>query len=180
MFCNYIYHTYFLGRIVINQGKGNPKLKDLYVRPNLAQKRLSGVLEAHVNGFQYTSIRGDKIDILYNNIKHAFYQPCDGEMIILLHFHLKVFFGELSSVILRWPQNLKKIFHLKFCGLLRISELYLHKVIDKGGWYLLFVPFGNTLNNHFSFLDSGITEQPSRAFWDKPPIARIYNMNKYF
>ena len=77
-------------RLIINQGKGNPKLKDLYVRPNLAQKRLSGVLEAHVNGFQYTSIRGDKIDILYNNIKHAFYQPCDGEMIILLHFHLKV------------------------------------------------------------------------------------------
>ena len=52
--------------------------------------RLSGMLEAHTNGFQYTSIRGDKIDILYNNIKHAFYQPCDGEMIILLHFHLKV------------------------------------------------------------------------------------------
>ena len=94
MFFHHIYHPYF--RIVINQGKGNPKLKDLYVRPNLAQKRLSGVLEAHVNGFQYTSIRGDKIDILYNNIKHAFYQPCDGEMIILLHFHLKVFFGELS------------------------------------------------------------------------------------
>lgn len=77
-------------KLVINQGKGNPKLKDLYIRPNVAQKRLSGVLEAHVNGFQYTSIRGDKIDILYNNIKHAFYQPCDGEMIILLHFHLKV------------------------------------------------------------------------------------------
>lgn len=77
-------------KLVINQGKGNPKLKDLYIRPNLAQKRLTGVLEAHVNGFQYTSIRGDKIEILYNNIKHAFYQPCDGEMIILLHFHLKV------------------------------------------------------------------------------------------
>merc|ERR1711962_626807 len=76
-------------RLIINQGKGNPKLKDLYVRPNLAQKRLSGVLEAHVNGFQYTSIRGDKIDILYNNIKHAFYQPCAGEMIILVHFNLK-------------------------------------------------------------------------------------------
>merc|ERR1712223_904735 len=87
-------------RLIINQGKGNPKLKDLYVRPNLAQKRLSGVLEAHVNGFQYTSIRGDKIDILYNNIKHAFYQPCDGEMIILLHFHLKnaIMFGKKKQV----------------------------------------------------------------------------------
>jgi len=43
-----------------------------------------------VSGFRFTSVRGDKVDILYNNIKHAFFQPCDGEMIILLHFHLKV------------------------------------------------------------------------------------------
>ncbi|QQP58136.1 FACT complex subunit spt16like, partial [Caligus rogercresseyi] len=75
--------------LVVSQGKGNPKLKDLYIRPNIVQKRLSGIVEAHSNGLRYTSIRGDKVDILYNNIKHAFFQPCDGEMIILLHFHLK-------------------------------------------------------------------------------------------
>ena len=59
------------------------------------QKRLSGVLEAHANGFRYTSIRGDKVDIMYNNIKHALFQPCDGEMIILIHFNLKnpIMFG---------------------------------------------------------------------------------------
>ncbi|VDN41709.1 unnamed protein product [Gongylonema pulchrum] len=34
-------------------------------------------------------MRGDKIDVLYNNIKHAFFQPCDNEMIILIHFTLK-------------------------------------------------------------------------------------------
>jgi hypothetical protein len=79
-------------------GKGNPKLKDLYIRPNIVQKRLIGVLEAHTNGFRYTSIRGDKVDILYNNIKHAFYQPCDGEMIILLHFHLKVYTLEIRAL----------------------------------------------------------------------------------
>ena len=28
------------------------------------------------------------IDITFKNIKHAFFQPCDNEMIILLHFHL--------------------------------------------------------------------------------------------
>ena len=87
-------------KLIISQGKGNPKLKDLYIRPNITQKRLSGVLEAHSNGFLYTSIRGDKIDILYNNIKHAFYMPCDSEMIILLHFHLKVrifFFVKLAD-----------------------------------------------------------------------------------
>merc|ERR1719384_210395 len=82
--------------LVLSSSKGNPKLKDLYIRPNIVQKRLSGVLEAHSNGFRYTSIRGDKVDIMYNNIKHALFQPCDGEMIILLHFHLKnpIMFGK--------------------------------------------------------------------------------------
>merc|ERR1712051_357753 len=86
--------------LVLGTGKGNPKLKDLYIRPNIVQKRLIGVLEAHTNGFRYTSIRGDKVDILYNNIKHAFYQPCDGEMIILLHFHLKnaIMFGKKKHI----------------------------------------------------------------------------------
>merc|ERR1712038_1568576 len=82
--------------LVLSSSKGNPKLKDLYIRPNIVQKRLSGILEAHMNGFRYTSIRGDKVDILFNNIKHALFQPCDGEMIILLHFHLKnpIMFGK--------------------------------------------------------------------------------------
>ncbi|CAH1779538.1 unnamed protein product [Owenia fusiformis] len=82
--------------LVINPNRGNPKLKDLYIRPNIVSKRISGSLEAHTNGFRFTSVRGDKVDILYNNIKHAFFQPCDSEMIILLHFHLKnaILFGK--------------------------------------------------------------------------------------
>lgn len=80
----------------MSQSKGNPKLKDLYIRPNIVTKRMSGSLESHTNGFRFTSVRGDKVDILYNNIKNAFFQPCDGEMIILLHFHLKhaIMFGK--------------------------------------------------------------------------------------
>lgn len=82
--------------LIINLNRSNPKLKDLYIRPNIAQKRMQGSLEAHVNGFRFTSVRGDKVDILYNNIKHAIFQPCDGEMIIVLHFHLKnaIMFGK--------------------------------------------------------------------------------------
>uniref|UniRef100_F1KS40 FACT complex subunit n=2 Tax=Ascaris suum TaxID=6253 RepID=F1KS40_ASCSU len=76
-------------KLILSTAKGNPKLKDLFVRPNIIAKRVSGSLEAHANGFRYTSLRGDKIDVLYNNIKHAFFQPCDNEMIILLHFTLK-------------------------------------------------------------------------------------------
>ncbi|EAT36003.1 AAEL011876-PA [Aedes aegypti] len=82
--------------LVLSQNKGNPKLKDLYIRPNIVSKRMTGSLEAHSNGFRYTSVRGDKVDILYNNIKSSFFQPCDGEMIILLHFHLRhaILFGK--------------------------------------------------------------------------------------
>ncbi|KZC04875.1 FACT complex subunit spt16 [Dufourea novaeangliae] len=86
--------------LILSQNKGNPRLKDLYIRPNIVSKRMTGGLEAHVNGFRYTSVRGDKVDILYNNIKNAFFQPCDGEMIILLHFHLKhaIMFGKKKHV----------------------------------------------------------------------------------
>lgn len=84
--------------LVLSTNKGNPKLKDLFIRPNIVTKRMTGSLEAHTNGFRYTSVRGDKVDILYNNIQSAFFQPCDGEMIILLHFHLKhaIMFGKSS------------------------------------------------------------------------------------
>lgn len=75
--------------LIVSTTKVGPKLKDLYIRPNIYQKRISGSLEAHVNGFRFTSIKNDRVDIMYNNIKHAIYQPCDGEMIILLHFNLK-------------------------------------------------------------------------------------------
>ncbi|XP_005102634.1 FACT complex subunit SPT16 [Aplysia californica] len=86
--------------LIINPNRGNPKLKDLYIRPNIVSKRISGTLEAHTNGFRFTSVRGDKVDILYNNIKHAFFQPCDGEMIILLHFNLKnaILFGKKKHI----------------------------------------------------------------------------------
>ncbi|XP_054287615.1 FACT complex subunit spt16-like [Macrosteles quadrilineatus] len=86
--------------LVISSNKSNPKLKDLYIRPNIVAKRMTGSLEAHSNGFRYTSVRGDKVDILYNNIKNAFFQPCDSEMIILLHFHLKhaIMFGKKKHV----------------------------------------------------------------------------------
>ncbi|KAJ6643723.1 FACT complex subunit spt16 [Pseudolycoriella hygida] len=86
--------------LVLSTNKGNPKLKDLFIRPNIVTKRMTGSLEAHTNGFRYTSVRGDKVDILYNNIQSAFFQPCDGEMIILLHFHLKhaIMFGKKKHV----------------------------------------------------------------------------------
>ncbi|XP_022794769.1 FACT complex subunit SPT16-like isoform X2 [Stylophora pistillata] len=77
------------GNLILNPNKGNPKLKDLYIRPSITQRRSPGTLEAHTNGFRFGMYGGNHVDILYGNVKHAFFQPCDGEMIILLHFHLK-------------------------------------------------------------------------------------------
>jgi nucleosome binding factor SPN SPT16 subunit len=75
----------------IAHGKNAPRLKDVYIRPNITagKARTQGVLEAHTNGLRFTSYRGPTVDVLYSNVKHAFFQPCDKEMIILLHFHLK-------------------------------------------------------------------------------------------
>lgn len=46
--------------LVINLNRSNPKLKDLYIRPNIAQKRMQGSLEAHTNGLSV----------------HSFIEPC--------------------------------------------------------------------------------------------------------
>lgn len=53
------------------------------------KKRQMGTLESHKNGFLFTTIKGEKITILYNRIKHAFLQPAEGELEIKFHFHLK-------------------------------------------------------------------------------------------
>ncbi|KAL1535006.1 FACT complex subunit spt16 [Salvia divinorum] len=67
------------------------RLHDLWIRPNFGgrARKLSGTLEAHANGFRYSTSRADeRVDIMYGNIKHAFFQPAEKEMITLLHFHL--------------------------------------------------------------------------------------------
>ncbi|KAF5174981.1 Fact complex subunit spt16 [Thalictrum thalictroides] len=67
------------------------RLPDLWIRPSFGGRgrKLSGTLEAHVNGFRYSTSRKDEqVDVMYGNIKHAFFQPAEKEMITLLHFHL--------------------------------------------------------------------------------------------
>jgi nucleosome binding factor SPN SPT16 subunit len=65
------------------------QLHDVVIRPNITSKRTNGVLEAHQNGFRFVSNKSESIEIIYRNIKHAFYQPCENELIVLIHFHLK-------------------------------------------------------------------------------------------
>ncbi|XXG78501.1 hypothetical protein AAC387_Pa08g2436 [Persea americana] len=67
------------------------RLSDLWIRPVFGGRgrKLTGSLEAHVNGFRYSTSRPDeRVDVMFGNIKHAFFQPAEKEMITLLHFHL--------------------------------------------------------------------------------------------
>lgn len=64
-----------------------PYLSEIDMRPQLG--KVKGRLEAHVNGFRYTTRRGEIVDILYSNIKHAVFQPCDQTRFVILHFHLR-------------------------------------------------------------------------------------------
>ncbi|GMH36216.1 hypothetical protein BSKO_04084 [Bryopsis sp. KO-2023] len=72
------------------KGKRVFRLPDLWIRPSLGGKgkKMSGVLEAHHNGFRYNAPRSEFLDIMYRNIRFAFFQPADNEMITILHFHL--------------------------------------------------------------------------------------------
>lgn len=104
--------------IVNKPGVKAPKLTEIFIRPNISGRRTSGTLEAHKNGLRFSSSKGSQIgttppppdrtsiksiyyinqnllpfmslsaDILYKNVKHAFLQPAEHEMLVLIHFHL--------------------------------------------------------------------------------------------
>ena len=57
-------------------------------RPIFGQKKTKGTLECHLNGFRYTTSKGESIDIAFSNIKFAFFQPCENEIIAAIHFRL--------------------------------------------------------------------------------------------
>lgn len=68
-----------------------PQLQDLTMRPQLSGRKSTGALAAHQNGLRFTTNKGEIIDVLYANIKHAFFQPCESATMVLVHFHLKDF-----------------------------------------------------------------------------------------
>ncbi|CAN6642426.1 FACT complex subunit Spt16p [Trichomonascus vanleenenianus] len=67
------------------------RLDSVFVRPGPEGKRVAGSLEIHQNGVRYhTGVGpGQRVDILFNNVKHFFFQPSDKELIVLMHFHLR-------------------------------------------------------------------------------------------
>jgi nucleosome binding factor SPN SPT16 subunit len=65
-------------------------LENLVIRPNIIGKKTLGNLEIHQNGVRFSSQKGHTVDVLFSNVKHAFFQPCaENELIVIIHFHLK-------------------------------------------------------------------------------------------
>lgn len=72
------------------KGRRPLRLTDVFTKPQIESKRYPGDLEIHTNGlrFQSQAKSDQRIDILFSNIKHFFFQPCDGETVIIVHIHL--------------------------------------------------------------------------------------------
>ena len=66
-----------------------PRLQDLSMRPQISGRKTQGTLEAHTNGLRFKSTKGESAYIIYTNVRHAIYQPCVSDLIVLIHFHLK-------------------------------------------------------------------------------------------
>ncbi|TKA65846.1 FACT complex subunit spt16 [Cryomyces minteri] len=67
------------------------RLDPIFVRPAMDGKRVAGAVEIHQNGlrYQHPLSTAQRIDILFSNIQHLFFQPCQHELIVIIHVHLK-------------------------------------------------------------------------------------------
>eukprot|EP01041_Mallomonas_annulata_P010767 gene10767-22491_t len=68
-----------------------PRLQDLTMRPQVTGRKTIGSLESHQNGLRFLSSKGEVIDIMYANVRHALFQPCEKSVMVLIHFNLKEF-----------------------------------------------------------------------------------------
>ena len=59
---------------LIRSGKIH-RLRDVNVRPSVGGKKAPGTLELHANGLRFNAQRGEKLDLIFKNIKLAFFQP---------------------------------------------------------------------------------------------------------
>lgn len=66
-----------------------PRLEDISMWPAISGRKTTGTLETHTNGLRFVSSKGEKVEIIYANVKHGIFQPCHNEHIVLIHFHLR-------------------------------------------------------------------------------------------
>jgi nucleosome binding factor SPN SPT16 subunit len=66
-------------------------LDNVFIRPALEGKRVPGKVEIHQNGIRFQSPLStqQRVDVLFSNVRHLFFQPCAHELIVIIHIHLK-------------------------------------------------------------------------------------------
>jgi nucleosome binding factor SPN SPT16 subunit len=76
-------------------------LDNVFIRPAMEGKRVPGKVEIHQNGIRYQSPLSttQRVDILFSNVRHLFFQPCQNELIVIIHIHLKdpILFGKKKT-----------------------------------------------------------------------------------
>lgn len=96
------------GTLIELKGRRPYKMQEAFIRPALDGKRLPGEVEIHQNGVRYQSVGNQRVgtccfppvmsssiadlpfsDVLFSNVKHLFFQPCDHELLVVVHMHLK-------------------------------------------------------------------------------------------
>eukprot|EP00917_Polyrhabdina_sp_WS-2016_P018043 GHVP01038987.1.p1 GENE.GHVP01038987.1~~GHVP01038987.1.p1 ORF type:complete len:919 (-),score=205.35 GHVP01038987.1:2500-4962(-) len=95
-----------LESLQLNRTSKRTLLRNLMLRHSAgSSRRITGALEAHVNGLRYTANRMETVDIIYSNIRLAIFQPSENDLQVVLHFHLKS------------PQliNKKRVIDIQFC-----------------------------------------------------------------
>ncbi|KAK8865948.1 FACT complex subunit SPT16 [Kwoniella newhampshirensis] len=77
-------------KLVEIKGRHPYVLKNVFPRPAPEGKKTDGNLEIHQNGIRFRPDGpASKIDLLFSNIKHLFFQPSEKELIVIIHVHLK-------------------------------------------------------------------------------------------
>ncbi|GAV54608.1 hypothetical protein ZYGR_0AN00760 [Zygosaccharomyces rouxii] len=78
-------------KLIENKFGRTKRLDQIFVRPSPDPKRVPSTVFIHENGIRYQSpLRSDsRIDILFSNIKNIIFQSCKGELIVIIHIHLK-------------------------------------------------------------------------------------------
>jgi nucleosome binding factor SPN SPT16 subunit len=66
-------------------------MDNVFIRPAMEGKRVPGKIEIHQNGIRYQSPLSShqRVDILFSNVRHLFFQPSQHELIVIIHIHLK-------------------------------------------------------------------------------------------
>ncbi|KAK3988283.1 FACT complex subunit-domain-containing protein [Cladorrhinum sp. PSN332] len=88
-------------KLVEIRNRRPPVLDNVFIRPAMEGKRVPGKLEIHQNGLRYQNPLSttQRVDILFSNVRHLFFQPCEHELIVIIHVHLKdpILFGKKKT-----------------------------------------------------------------------------------